>query len=85
MKSKIKLTDLSHLEPLDEMTHLKGGNDPDEGINNPLCMLCNCGCTCTDPTPSTQTTDATHTECRRTGLASVVVTISYPIYSYMIM
>jgi len=42
MKNKIKLTDLSHLEPLnDEMAYLKGGEE-----NGPFCSGCKCVCQC---------------------------------------
>jgi len=42
MKNKIKLTDLSHIETSkEEMSHLKGGDNPEEG---PLCWGCKCAC-----------------------------------------
>ncbi|MCL2435127.1 MAG: TIGR04149 family rSAM-modified RiPP [Lentimicrobiaceae bacterium] len=42
--SKIKLTNLSHLKTLnEELSHLKGGDDPTDG---PLCWGCKCICQC---------------------------------------
>jgi natural product precursor len=43
MKKKIKLTNLRHLETSkEEMKHLKGGDDPEQG-----CSVCSAGCDCT--------------------------------------
>ena len=69
MKSKIKLTDLSHLKPLnDDMAYLKGGdNDPETG---PLCFGCNCACSCTNPTPAENLTGGMYSLKRHIGVIS---------------
>jgi natural product precursor len=68
MKSKIKLTDLSHLDPLnDEMAHLKGGDDPDEG---PLCWGCKCSCQCSIDYMADATSSAAKESKRDTGNSS---------------
>jgi len=78
MKNKIKLTDLSHLEPLnDEMVHLKGGENPEEG---PLCFGCNCGCSCSGEN-SDNNVNSTYNTKRHggfvsTGIVTVVVGIT---------
>jgi len=68
MKNKIKLTDLNHLEPMnDEMAHLKGGDDPEMG---PLCFGCNCTCTCTGNTQSDNLIESTYSSKRHSGVIS---------------
>jgi natural product precursor len=67
MKSKIKLTDLSRLDSLnDEMDHLKGG-DSEEG---PFCWGCKCSCECS--TQNVADTNATnnHNSARNNGNSS---------------
>jgi len=59
--NKIKLTDLSHLQPLDEkMSHIKGGDDPEQG---PLCWGCKCTCQCSN----NNTADTTATNNQNSG------------------
>ncbi|MCL2510538.1 MAG: TIGR04149 family rSAM-modified RiPP [Bacteroidales bacterium] len=70
MKNKIKLTDLSHLEPLnDKMAHLKGGDE-----RGPLCFGCNCICTCGNPATAGSTVDSTHSSKNNGGWISNITT-----------
>ena len=74
MKNKIKLTDLSHLEPLnDEMDSVKGGTE-----TGPLCFGCSCACTCVNPTPAGNIIDSTYTSTRHGGFISVITTPPSP-------
>jgi len=68
MKNKLKLTDLSHLKPLDEeMSHLKGGDDPEKG---PLCGGCTCTCQCKNNNDADTTGDNSMRGTRNNGNGS---------------
>ena len=72
MKNKIKLTDLSHLEPLnDEMNHLKGGEE-----QGPLCWGCKCTCQCSNPNVADTTANNNANSARNNGGASWGVDIA---------
>lgn len=69
MKDKIKLTDLSHLEPIDDkMAYLKGGDE-----KGPLCFGCNCACSCGNPATAGSTVDSTYSSTRHGGFISQTI------------